>query len=146
MMGQHSTSNIEHRTYKAEERKMNDRVYDLEERLLVYATSIIRVTESFNRSIAGRHVAGQLLRSGTSPLSNHGEAQGAESQDDFIHKLRIVLKELRESSRWLQLARRVPLLRPPDRLDELITETHELISIFVASIRTAEKRRQTRSA
>lgn len=123
---------------------MSERVYDLEERLLAYATSIIRATESFNRSTAGRHVAGQLLRSGTSPLSNHGEAQGAESQDDFIHKLRIVLKELRESSRWLQLARRVPLVKSPDRLDDLMTETNELISIFVASIRTAEKRRSAR--
>lgn len=110
---------------------MRERIYDLEERLLAYATSIIRATESFNRSAAGRHVAGQLLRSGPSPLSNHGEAQSAESQDDFIHKLRIVLKELRESSRWLQLAHRVPLVN-------LMTETHELISIFVTSIRTAE--------
>ena len=121
---------------------MSERAYDLEERLLAYAAAIISVTESFVRSAAGVHVAGQLLRSGTSPLSHHGEAQGAESPDDFVHKLRIGLKELRESSRWLKLAQRVPLVRPASRLDELIAETNELTAIFVASIRTAERQRR----
>lgn len=77
--------------------------YDLEERLLVYASRIVRLTDALPRTRAGAHVADQLLRSGTSPLSNHGEAQAAESVDDFIHKLSIGLKELKETRRWLRL-------------------------------------------
>jgi len=114
--------------------------FDLEERLLDYATRIIRLAESLPKTRAGNHVAGQLLRSGTSPLSNHAEAQAAESRPDFVHKMRICLKELRESRRWLLLCQRVPLVRRPSNLDPLIGETEELISIFVASIRTATKR------
>lgn len=121
---------------------MNERKYDLEERLLDYAAAIISATESFPRSPAGMHVGGQLLRSGTSPLSNHGEAQGAESPDDFVHKLRIALKELRESKRWLKLAQRTKLVRSVEDVDQLIAETDELTAIFVCSIRTAEKRRK----
>jgi four helix bundle protein len=121
---------------------MNERKYDLEERLLNYAAAVIAITESFPRSPAGLHVGGQLLRSGTSPLSNHGEAQGAESPDDFIHKLRIGLKELRESKRWLKLARRTTMARSLEEADSLIAETDELTAIFVCSIRTAEKRRK----
>ena len=71
--------------------------YDLEDRLLDYAAQIIRLAESLPQTRAGNHVAGQLLRSGTSPLPNHGEAQAAESRKDFIHKLSICLKELKES-------------------------------------------------
>jgi four helix bundle protein len=73
--------------------------FDLEERLLEYAASIIRLVEKLAPTRAGNHVAGQLLRSGTSPLPNHGEAQAAESADDFVHKLKICLKELKESFR-----------------------------------------------
>ena len=90
---------------------------------------------------AGNHVAGQLLRSGTSPLPNHGEAQAAESANDFVHKLKICLKELRESYRWLLLIQRVPLLRPR-LVDPLVQETDELIRIFVRSIQTAEQRKR----
>jgi len=113
--------------------------YDLEERLLEYAASIVRLTRRLPRDRPGLHIAGQLLRSGTSPLSNHGEAQAAESRQDFIHKLRICLKELRESKRWLLLIRKVPLLKPASAADPVLNETEELIKIFVASIRTAEK-------
>jgi four helix bundle protein len=88
---------------------------------------------------AGNHVAGQLLRSGTSPLPNHGEAQAAESRKDFIHKLKICHKELRESRRWLRLLQRVPLLKPA-QVQPLVDETEELIRIFAASLRTAIKR------
>ncbi len=114
--------------------------YDLEDRLLEYAAAVIRFVERLPRSRAGNHVAGQLLRSGTSPLPNHGEAQAAESKDDFVHKLRICLKELRESHRWLRLAKRVPLIRPPTDVDPLLQETDELIRIFVSSIRTSIQR------
>ena len=71
-----------------------ERPYDLEVRLLEYAVEIIRLTDTMNDSAAGRQVSGQLLRSGTSPLGNHGEAQAAESVADFVHKFKICLKEL----------------------------------------------------
>ena len=87
-----------------------------------------------------------MLRAGTSPLANHAEAQSAESPKDFVHKLRICLKEFRESYRWLLLCERVPLVKPSAKLKPLIEETNELIAIFVASIRTAEKRKGRRAA
>ncbi len=114
--------------------------YDLGERLLSFCVEVIRLTEVLPNSRAGNHIAGQLLRSGTSPYPNHGEAQAAESPKDFIHKMRVSLKELRETYRWLKLVQRVPLIEPPDQASELIAECDELIRIFVASIRTAEKR------
>ena len=96
--------------------------YDLEERLLEYSARIIRLVERLPNTRAGNHVAGQLLRSGTSPLPNHGEAEAAESANDFVHKLKICLNELRESYRWLRLIQRVPLLRPR-LVDPLVKET-----------------------
>jgi four helix bundle protein len=111
----------------------------LEERLLEYAARIIRLVEKLPGTRAGNHVAGQLLRSGTSPLPNHGEAQAAESANDFVHKLKICLKELRESFRWLRLVVTVPLLAP-EEVQPLILETDELIRIFVRSIQTAQRR------
>lgn len=116
---------------------MDEKRFDLEERLLAYAAQIIRLVEMLPNTRAGNHIAGQLIRSGTSPLANHGEAEGAESRNDFIHKLGICHKELRESCRWLRLIERVPLLQKQDLLNELLRETDELLRIFVASIRTA---------
>ncbi|HPO37268.1 MAG TPA: four helix bundle protein [Kiritimatiellia bacterium] len=116
---------------------MPDRTFDLEERLLNYASQIIRLVEDLPDTRAGNHIAGQLLRSGTSPLPNHGEAEGAESKNDFVHKLGICHKELRESRRWLKLIRRVPLLTDTAALDVALDETDELVRIFAASIRTA---------
>src|SRR6476660_979642 len=110
--------------------------YDLEERLLEYAARVIRLVEKLPDSRAANHVGGQLLRSGTSPLPNHGEAQAAESREDFIHKLKICLKELRETRRWLRLIKRVPLISNPDNVHGLLSETEELIRIFDCSIRT----------
>ena len=112
--------------------------FDLEERLLDYAAAIIRLTEQLPATRAGNHLAGQLLRSGTSPLPNHGEAESAESRADFIHKLKICLKELRESERWLQLIARLPMNGPNLQLQPLLLETDELIRIFVKSIQTAK--------
>ncbi|HUU69031.1 MAG TPA: four helix bundle protein [Planctomycetota bacterium] len=122
-----------------EKKRTGDRSgeYNLEERLLAYATRIVRVVESLPNTKAGNHVASQLLRAGTSPLSNHGEAQSAESRSDFVHKLSICLKELRETQRWLYLAQRVPLVKPPSKLDELVAETDALVRIFASSIQTA---------
>ena len=133
MNAQRSTLNVQ--------RSANDKIYDLEERLLEYAAQVIRLVERVPRTQAGSHVAGQLLRSATSPLSNHGEAQAAESVEDFIHKLSIGLKELKESRRWLRLIIRVPLLKPESQVEPVLAETEELIRIFSASIRTAQKRK-----
>ena len=132
--------NIEHSTANVERRDGGTRVYDLEERLLEYSVRIIRLIEALPKTRAGNHVAGQLLRSGTSPLANHGEAQAGESRADFNHKLKVCLKELREALRWLKLVRRVPLVRPADKIDALLQETEELIRIFVKSIQTSQQR------
>ena len=119
---------------------MEKQTYDLEERLLEYSVKIIKIVEDLPNTKIGNHVASQLLRSGTSPYPNHGEAQAAASPKDFIHKLRISLKELRESQRWLKLIQHLPLIESPESLYELIEETEELIKIFVTSIKTAKKR------
>jgi four helix bundle protein len=119
---------------------------DLEERLLDYGARICRLVERLPRTRAGNHVAKQLLRSGTSPLPSHGEAQAAESREDFRHKLRVCLKELRETKRWLMLVQRVPLIKTPTTLNPLLHETEELIRIFVASIKTSERRSRSRES
>jgi four helix bundle protein len=133
---QRPTSNVQRGEGRA--RAGSERRFDLEERLLEYAVRIIRLVDALPATRAGRHVADQLLRCGTSPLANHGELQGAESRKDFIHKLGICLKEIREARRWLRLVHRVPLLAP-SKIDPLLAETESLIKIFAASIRTAGK-------
>ncbi len=108
---------------------MKKQKYDLEERLLEYSVSIIKLVEKLPNTRAGNHVAGQLIKSGTSPYPNHGEAQAAESKKDFIHKMRICLKELRESKRWLRLIEHVPLIKQDRLLHNLLGETEELIKL-----------------
>ncbi len=115
--------------------------FNLEERLLEFAARIIRVSESLKRSRAGNHIADQLLRSGTSPFGHHGEAEGAESRDDFIHKLKVCYKELRESRRWLRLIQKAELVARPSLLGSLLIEADELVRIFASSIRTAQRNR-----
>lgn len=112
--------------------------FDLEERLVDFAVRVISVVEALPDTRAGKHVAGQLVRSGTSPAPNYGEAQSAESRKDFIHKMKIALKELRETYIWLQIIERKPLCAP-DRMQGISAECNELISIFVKSLRTAEE-------
>src|SRR3977135_1166994 len=88
--------------------------YDLEERLLEFTANIVRLADSLPNTKASNHIAGQLLRCGTSPLANHGEVEAAESRKDFLHKLRICLKELRETWRWLRLIGRRELTEAGD--------------------------------
>ena len=114
--------------------------YDLEERLLDYAARIIKLIEFLPRTRPGLLIADQLMRSGTSPLSNHGEAQAAESRKDFVHKLSIALKELKESRRWLKLIPKVGLIKETHLLQPIMMETEELICIFNVSIRTAKSK------
>ncbi|MBU0676763.1 MAG: four helix bundle protein [Verrucomicrobia bacterium] len=114
-----------------------ERRFDLEDRLLDFAAEVVRFAEKIDRSMSGRHIADQLMRAGTSPLFNHGEAESAESQRDFIHKIKLCLKELRETRRAIRLILRVPLSKDAEKGEALLDETNQLIRIFVASIRTA---------
>ena len=121
-----------------------ERVFDLEERLLEDAARVIRLVDSLFSTKSFTHVGGQLLRSGISPLSIHGEAQAAESIEDFIHKLKICLKELHESRRWMRLIQRTPLLAKPRRMDPRIDQSVQLIRIFSESLQTADANRDNR--
>lgn len=116
-----------------------NRKFDLEARLIDFAVMIIEISESLNNTRAGNHIEGQLLRSGTSPALHYGEAQSAESRNDFIHKLKVLLKELRETLVALKIIKRVSLTRKMDLVEKGIVECNELISIFVKSIETAKK-------
>jgi len=115
------------------------RKYDLEDRLLNFAVDIIELTEALPNTRAANHIAGQLLRCGTSPYGNHGELESAESRKDFVHKLKVCLKELRETRRWLRLLLRLKKIKSPPTLPECLNEAEELIKIFVVSVRTAER-------
>ncbi len=112
--------------------------FDLEDRLVDFAVRCIKVANSLSKTQAGLQLSGQLTRSGTSPALNYGEAQGAESRKDFVHKMQIGLKELRETRICLKIIIRSEMLGE-DKLQSLIDETNELISIFVTSIKTAKK-------
>ncbi len=119
-----------------------NRKFDLEERLLEFTSAIIDLSESLPGTRAGNHIAGQMLRSGTSPYPNHGEAEAAESRDDFIHKLKICLKELRETRRWSRLIKRKAWVRNETALLFVLGECEELIRIFHSSIQTAKRNAQ----
>lgn len=115
---------------------MAPRTYDLEGRLISHACAVCRVAESLPLTVVGRHVAGQLIRAGTSPAANYGEAQGAESRRDFGHKLRLCLKEMRESRVWMRMIEKLGLAAEMD-VKPVLEEEDELIAILVTSIRTA---------
>ena len=115
-----------------------ERKFDLEERLIDYAILISDLIEQLPDSKLCNHIGGQLIRSGTSPALNYGEAQSAESTNDFIHKLKIILKELRESNICLKMLLRKSAPEIKDFIIAAHTETIELISIFVKSIQTAK--------
>ncbi|MDZ4290085.1 MAG: four helix bundle protein [Prosthecobacter sp.] len=121
---------------------MKDKANDLEDRLVDFAGRIIGVVEALPDTKAGNHIAGQLVRSGTSPAPNYGEAQSAESRNDFIHKMKVCLKELRETLVWLKIVVRKPLC-PPDRLGPILRENDELIGIFVKSVKTAQNNKES---
>ena len=111
---------------------------DIEERLIDFAVRVIHVCNAMPDNPAGKHIRGQLLRCSTSPAPNYGEARGAESAKDFIHKLKIVLKELNESRVWLRMTIRAELL-PGNRLGELLDECDQLCRIISASIQTTRQ-------
>ena len=111
---------------------------DILERLLDFAARTGTVVDALPETRLGRHVAGQLVRSGTSPAPNYSEGRAGESRDDFCHKLGIALKELRESHVWLRLIVKAGLL-PGHRLSELIDESDQLARILASSILTAKR-------
>jgi four helix bundle protein len=108
---------------------------DIQYRLIKYASRIIKVTSSLPKTDAGRHVSLQLLRCGTAPAAHYGEARGAESASDFIHKLKIAVKELNESEVWLQIIVDSTMLTHA-QLSNLLDESNQLQPILSASIGT----------
>jgi four helix bundle protein len=136
---QRSTSNEQSPVWAIHDGEAAARKYDLEERLLEFASAIIDLSEKLPTSRAGNHVAGQILRSGTSPYPNHGEAESGESRNDFIHKLKVCLKELRETRRWARLIHRKQWAENDPTLIFILGECEELIRIFFSSIQTAQR-------
>src|SRR6266567_1322749 len=117
---------------------MDSRAEMLAERMFQFATSIVRVTNSLPQTIAGRSIGNQLFRAGTSGPANYEEACAAESRADFVHKMQIVLKELRESRFWLRLVMRTQLA-PDDLVAPVYRESNELCNIIGKSVVTAKK-------
>jgi len=116
-----------------------ERKYDLADRLIEFAVLIIKITENLFNTKAGNYIGGQLVRSGASLALHYGEAQSAESRVDFIHKLKVLLKELRESRSAMKIIKNTPLTEKMELLEKGLNECNELISIFVKSIETAKK-------
>ncbi|MCF8372490.1 MAG: four helix bundle protein [Bacteroidales bacterium] len=112
---------------------------ELEERLIDFAVLIIEITDEMPSTRAGNHLAGQLVRSSSSPALNYGEAQSAESKRDFVHKMKVVLKELRETYNNLRIIHKAKLYGEEKKVQLAIKENNELISIYVKSIETAQK-------
>ena len=112
---------------------------DIEDRLIDFAVRIIKLADALPKTPSGKHIGGQLLRSGTSPAPNYAEARGAESNADFVHKLKIALKELNESCVWLKMICRAGLMTET-RLSPLIDENQQLCRILNASIKTARQK------
>ena len=115
------------------------RADELEERLIDFAVRIVRLSARLPKTAAGRHIAAQILRSGTSPVPNYGEARGGESEADFVYKLRSVLKELNETSIWLRVIERSQLLKT-ELVAGIVKENSELCKIFTASLKTVRSR------
>jgi len=113
--------------------------FELEERLINFAVLIIEIVNEMPNTKAGNHLSGQLVRSGTSPALNYGEAQSGESRKDFIHKIKVVLKELRETFVCLKIIYKTKLYTLENKIQAALIENDELISIFVKSVETAQK-------
>ena len=112
----------------------------LSDRLLDFAARTIKLVSTLSKTFVGRHIGGQLMRSATSAGANYEEACGAESRADFIHKMQVVLKELRESRYWLRLVEKLALI-PAAKLKWLLPEVNELCNIVAKSIITAKNRK-----
>jgi len=113
--------------------------FDLEDRLVEFSCRITEVVESLPSKRAGNYIAAQLIRCGLAPALLYGEAQGAESRADFIHKMKIVLKELKETRVCLKIISKAKMINPVSRLDNIKSENEQLVSIVAKSIETAKK-------
>jgi four helix bundle protein len=116
--------------------KAESKAQTLQKRLIVFATEIVKISATLPKTMQATHIGKQILRSGTAAAANYGEARGAESRSDFVHKLRIVLKELNETEIWLDLINASSLLAK-DKTARIIAENEELCRIIAASIKTA---------
>ncbi|MEZ4919854.1 MAG: four helix bundle protein [Saprospiraceae bacterium] len=120
------------------------KAYELENRLIVFASRVMDMAEQLPKTYSGKHLASQIIRSATSPALNYGEAQAAESRDDFVHKMKICQKELRETFVCLQLIDKRNWFSA-GKLIPLLSECNELIAIFVASTKTIVKNKTRRN-
>jgi four helix bundle protein len=124
---------------------MADKKYDLEDRLVEFTCRMIDVVEALPSTRSGNYIAGQLIRCCHSPAFNYGEAQAAESPGDFIHKLGIVLKELKECRTALKIINKKELIKPVSKLTGIYNETEELIAIIAKSIVTSKKNKAAKT-
>jgi len=118
---------------------MPEKKFDLEDRLVEFSCRIIEVVEALPNARAGNYIAAQLIRCGLAPSLLYGEAQSAESRMDFIHKMKIILKELKETRVCLKITGKSALIKPAERLKDIKSENEQLISIIAKSIDTAKK-------
>jgi four helix bundle protein len=116
----------------------NRKPFDLEERLVEFACMALSISEMLPRTKGGVNLEHQLSKSGTSAALNYGEAQSAESPDDFIHKIKIVLKELHETRVCFKIIK-MKYLENSDELIKALNECYQLIAIFLKSLETAKK-------
>jgi four helix bundle protein len=112
------------------------KTFDLDERLIKFAVAIIEIGERLPNTFAGNHISCQLIRSGISPALNYGEAQGAESRKEFIHKMKISLKELKETYNCLRIIK-YKNWNYEEKIEKALDENNQLISIFITSVKTA---------
>lgn len=117
----------------------NVKEFDLEERLMDFASSIIELSAQIDKSYSGNHLSNQLVRSGTSPALQFGESQAAESRNDFIHKIIILLKELRETKVNLRIILKTKLISKASSAENILMECDQLIAIFIKSVETAKR-------
>ena len=118
---------------------MEERKFDLEDRLIDFSSRIIDVVKNLPSTRAANYIAAQMIRCGLAPVLLYGEVQAAESRDDFIHKMKIVVKELKETSACLKLIRKREMIKPINRIENVYKENEELIAIGAKSIDTARK-------
>jgi four helix bundle protein len=121
---------------------MEQKKYDLEDRLVEFTCSMIAIVEALPDNRAGNYLAGQLMKCGFSPALNYGEAQSAESRNDFIHKMAVILKELKECRASLKIIRKKEMIKPAAKLETMFAETEHLVAIVGKSISTAKKNRK----
>lgn len=119
---------------------MNGKGDQLAQRLLDFVIKVIQVVNSLPKTVAGRHIGGQLIRAGTSCGANYEEGCGAESRSDFVHKMSIVLKELKEARFWLRIIHRTEMLAS-ENIEPAMDECEQLCAIIGKSVSTAKKKK-----